>query len=365
MRVLIACGGSGGHIFPGLSTASKLKSRDAHLEIFLICTQRVQDLAILSRYNYRFKAIPMGGLGFPFLSLNYCKSLVKLLWSLICCFVVIRQEQPDVVVGFGGYLSAPAIIAASLLRIPTLIHEQNFIPGFANRFLARFAKRIALSFEETAEFFEHKSKLIVTGNPLRPQILKNVKRTVALNKFGFKEEKFSILIMGGSQGSHKINQIFMEMFVNMEESQRENFQIIHITGYADYKFVSSGYQKIKAVYQCFPFTDEINYAYQAADLVIARAGASTVSEISHFHRPAILIPHPDQRVHQKENASVLSERGAAVVIPDRDLTATRLKSELSDLLNNQRRAALMAERVSEFACAQAADNLAEAILNMR
>jgi UDP-N-acetylglucosamine--N-acetylmuramyl-(pentapeptide) pyrophosphoryl-undecaprenol N-acetylglucosamine transferase len=366
-RILLACGGSGGHIFPGLSVASKLKCRDVAIEIFFICTRRSQDVILLSEYNYRFKTIPIEGLKlYPNLGLNCCKFLVKLLWSFVYCFIIIRQYRPDVVIGFGGYLSVPVIILASILRIPTLIHEQNIIPSLSNRILAKFAHRIALTFKETDKFFRNKSKLIVTGNPLRPQFLEDIDRKTCLNNFGFNEERFTILIMGGSQGSHKINRIFMEMFAHsMDVPQRQNFQIIHITGYTDYNFVYSQYQKLNTVYQCFPFLKEINCAYLAADLVIARAGASTILEISYFRRPAILVPHPDEKIHQKENALVLSRKEAAVVIFDKDLTPDRLKSELLNLVDSPRRMILMAERVGEFACAQAADNLAELILNIK
>lgn len=363
-RVLIACGGSGGHIFPGLSVAAQLKKRCATVEIFFICTQKDQDIAILSKYNYKFKAIPMEGLSYPFLSLHYWKSLVKLFRGFIDCFIVIRRYQPDFIVGFGGYLSVPVVILAFLLKIPALIHEQNFIPGLANRFLGKFAKRIALTFKETANLFHDQSKIIVTGNPLRPEILKTIDRNNALNKFSFSEGKFTILVMGGSQGSHKINQTFMEMFAGMDKPQRESFQIIHITGSVDYESIQSQYRELKAAYQCFSFLEEINCAYKIANLVIARAGANTISEISHYSRLAILVPHPNRKIHQKENALILSEKKAAVVISNEDLNPVRLKSELLDLVGNQKKAALIAEAVGEFACDQAADNLAKVILRM-
>lgn len=363
-RVLIACGGSGGHIFPGLSIASELKKRCATIEIFFICTQKAQDIAILSKYNYKFKAIPAAGLNYPFLSLHYWKSLVKLFWGFVNCFIIIRQYQPDLVVGFGGYLSVPVIIIAFLLKIPALIHEQNFIPGLANRFLGRFVKKIALTFKETAKFFHNQSKIILTGNPLHPEILKTISRATALNKFGFSEGKFTILVMGGSLGSHKINQTFAEMFASMDKPQRESFQIIHITGSADYESIQSRYREMEAVYQCFSFLEEINCAYKIADLVIARAGANTISEISHYSRLAILVPHPNRKIHQKENALALSREKAAVVIFNEDLTPVRLKSELLDLVSNQGKAALMRERAGEQAFDGAAVILAEAILEM-
>lgn len=365
MKVLFACGGSGGHIFPAMSAAAKLKQRPEVKEILFVCSLKIQDAETIAENNYAFRAICISPLSYSFLSLNYWKSLIKLVCSFIQCFIIIREYRPDCVVGFGGYVSLPVVFVARLFKIPALIHEQNLIIGSANRFLSLIAKKIALSFKESSNFFRSKSKIIITGNPVRFDMLENITRVSALEKFDLGTEKTTILVFGGSQGSSKINQTLTEMFNNMGKLKRDKLQIIHITGKNDYKFIEEQYQKLDIKYRCYSFLKDINYAYVAADLVISRAGASAISEISYFRKPAILIPYPGKKVHQKDNALFLSKNEAAVVIADERLSASGLKDEITSLLQDKTKMQSMSDKICEFFYPDAADKLADAILNLR
>jgi UDP-N-acetylglucosamine--N-acetylmuramyl-(pentapeptide) pyrophosphoryl-undecaprenol N-acetylglucosamine transferase len=226
----------------------------------------------------------------------------------------------------------PVIIFAWFLRINTLIHEQNVIPGRANMFLAMLADRIAISFPKTRDYFRRYGKKIAyTGNPIRPELtLKD--KLEALNFFGFSNDKFTILVMGGSQGSHRINVEFQKAISGI--SRELGFQIIHLSGSRDYSFLKPRYNGLNTQVRLFDFLKPMHYAYSAADLVISRAGATTISEIIFFALPAILIPYPYARAHQFANARILEENGCAVIMAEEELSTGRLKSGIEYFMSH-------------------------------
>ncbi|MBM3251956.1 MAG: undecaprenyldiphospho-muramoylpentapeptide beta-N-acetylglucosaminyltransferase [Candidatus Omnitrophica bacterium] len=358
MKILIACSGSGGHIFPALSSAKELKKQNC--EIFFLQTnqENIDELIAFMGFNLVYSNLE----GISFLGLkNKVQSLFKLFLAAVNSFRIIAKIKPEVVIGFGGYHSGPIIVAAHLLKIPTLIHEQNVLPGKANAILSKFANRVAISFKESKDYFKSK-KIVFTGCPLRPEVL-GISKEDALSKYNFAKDKFTILVMGGSQGSRSINLHFVKAVSLLE--QKDKIQIIHLTGKRDYEFVSKEYSKISVRCLVFDFLEEIGYAYKLADFIISRAGASTVSEIIALAIPAIIIPYPFARKHQTANAKILSDAGAAVLIEEERLSAQLLQEQISLLISNKAKLDQMKQAFKRFPAFNAAENLSREVLSLK
>jgi len=351
MKIIIATGGSGGHIFPALSLADELKKE---AEIVFVCDRGKSQDTISNR---GYEAIPLSVVK-PSL-----KNIFPFSWRLIKSYgesaEIINTRQPHAVVGFGSYASFTTVLAASAKKIPTIIHEQNVVPGQANRVLSVFADRIATSFAESARYLP-KQKIILTGCPIRRELL-NAYREEAFKKLGLSRDKFTILVLGGSQGSHNINVNTTEALKGLPDKNR--LQVIHITGEADCDLLKSRYQKIGIEHCVFAFLPEMGYAYRLADLIISRAGASTIAEIALFSIPAILVPYPFARGHQMQNAKALSDKGAAVLIEEKNLFPAALKDVLNLLQDRQLRER-MSKASKEVAVPDAAKNLAQAVKDL-
>ena len=323
MKFIIATGGTGGHIFPALNVATELK-REGH---------NVHFIGVFGDYKERIgkKGFEMDEIEAKGFSVEkFWPAVLGMLKSLKMSFRLLRQYKPDGVVGFGGYASFPVVMAAFFLRIPTLIHEQNVMPGKANIVLSKFVNRIALSFEKSQKFFNSK-KTIVTGYPCHIN-MKQINRTEVLSKFGLKQDYFTIIVFGGSLGSHRINLEFSNAVDLLQE--KYSIQAIHCSGKIDYPFLSEEYKKKKIPYCLFEFLDGIESAYKVADLVISRAGAATISELARFKVPAILIPYPYAHEHQKENALVLQEAKVAYMLEEKDLSAQKLSEAIVQFFEN-------------------------------
>jgi UDP-N-acetylglucosamine--N-acetylmuramyl-(pentapeptide) pyrophosphoryl-undecaprenol N-acetylglucosamine transferase len=358
MKILIACSGSGGHIFPALSSAQELRKQDCGI-LFLQTNRKDIDELIASEgfdiVNSNLEKISFVGLK------NKVQSIFNLFLAAINSFRIISDIRPNVVIGFGGYHSGPIVVAAHLLKIPTLIHEQNVIPGKANRILSKFADKVAVSFRESHDYFKS-SKVVFTGCPLRSEIF-SISKESAYSKYGFAKDKFTILVMGGSQGSHNINLNFVKA-VNLLE-QKDQIQIIHLTGKNDYELISKEYRKTNIPCLVFDFLDEMGYAYKLADFVIARAGASTIFELMSLAIPAIIIPYPFAGRHQTANAKILSDAGAAILIEEGELSAQALKEELSSLISDKEKLNQMKRAFEKFPITDAAKNLSRQILSLK
>ena len=330
MRVLAASGPSGGHIFPALSFLSELKAEHQNIETLLILPKTCV-IGKEEKLPCKLKYVSISGLKFKLNSKNILAAFNFLKGSLQSLFILI-DFRPDVVIGFGSLSCVPVIIFARLLRINTLIHEQNVIPGRANMFLAMFADRIAISFPKTRDYFRrHCKKIAYAGNPIRPELTR-MDKPEALNFFGLSNDKFTILVMGGSQGSHRINLEFQKTILGI--SGELGFQVIHLSGSRDYSFLKPRYNGLNTQVRLFDFLKPMHYAYSAADLVISRAGATTISEIIFFGLPAILIPYPYAWAHQFANARILEENGCAVIIRDEELSTGRLKSGIEYFMSH-------------------------------
>lgn len=330
MKVLAVTGSSGGHIFPALSFLETLKDRDKDADILLILPKgSLIKEAISADFKVRYCSISTIKLNLGFRNLV---AILKFFKGSLESLISLLGFRPDVVVGFGSLTSIPVILLARIFRIKTFIHEQNLIPGRANRLLAKFCDKIAISFEESQDYFRSSLRNIVfTGNPMRKG-LKRIDKNEALEFFGFVPAKLTILVMGGSAGSHKINVEFFKAVSAFSDIRK--LQIIHLSGIKDYDLLKDSYKDFNINIKLFSFLGQMQYAYSASDFVICRAGATTITEIIFFSLPAIIIPYPYAYGHQASNAKFLKDKGCAVIIKDSELDSSILSQAMGDFINN-------------------------------
>lgn len=326
MRVLIVTGSSGGHIFPAIALVDSLMNSGQ--EVLLVLPQKSRKNNIPIAVG-QIKYIPASNLSFNFSSKNIPGFWFFLLGAWASLHIIIKFK-PDVVIGFGSLNSLALIFWAWLFRIKTIIHEQNVICGRANRLLSKLVDRVAVSFSQTRDGLNIASeKIILTGNPLRRDLVRLDKKE-ALDFFRFKEKKFTILITGGSQGAHRLNAACLEalsVYPNKDE-----LQVIHICGRQDFTWLNAGYTALALTYKLFDFLPQMQNAYSLADLIICRAGATTIAELQKFRIPAILIPYPFAYAHQLANAQVLQKLKAAGIIYDQELTPEKLGAKITEFL---------------------------------
>jgi len=353
MRILVAAGSSGGHIFPALAFLESLRLKLPEAETLLILPEknavsRIQAGAQKVSYTCisPFKLRP----GFKNVVGLY--NFLKGSWQSL---FIILSFRPDLVVGFGSLASVPAVLLAWLFRIKVVIHEQNVIPGRANKLSAIFADRIAVSFPKTQEYFsKYRNKTAVTGNPLRKEMV-ILKKNKALDFFGFHPQKFTVLVVGGSQGSSSINDAFIKAVSGL--SLKDKLQVIHISGAQDYESIKQRYQGSGIEVRVFAFLKQMQYAYSAADLALSRAGATTITELMLFQLPAIILPYPHAYQHQLANARILENAGCALIIEERRLDNDGLRLEMERLMNNRDRLESMRSAYGKLFIPGAADLL--------
>lgn len=359
MKVLVASGASGGHIFPALSFIEALKGMDRTIEPVLVLPRRsIREQTF--PVDLKIKHISVSTIKLS-LGLKNLIGLFNLLKGSFESLFLMVEYRPDVVVGFGSLNSVPLIMLGWFFRTKTLIHEQNVIPGRANRFLANFADKIAVSFEPTKSYLKvGKDKVIVTGNPIRKD-LKKIERQEALRFFGFKEDRFTMLVAGGSQGSHSINMCFLDAVAMLPAYSK--IQVIHLCGTKDFDLLLEKYQDLELQLKLIAFLKEMQYAYSAADIAITRAGATTISELLFFELPAIIVPYPYAYAHQLSNARILEKMGTAVIKKDNELEATGLKMTLEEFINNPDKLSSMRRNFRAKSALDAAALLAQEALS--
>lgn len=360
VRVLVVTGASGGHMFPALSFLDTLKEKNKEVDTLLVLSKRsIKTKIVPDNYKVRYLSISPITLR---LNLENFVSILRFIKGCFESLFLLLEFKPDIVVGFGSLDSVPLLLLAWLVRIKTLIHEQNLILGRANRLLVKFVDRIAISFIQTKEYLKiNPAKIVFTGNPIRTEF-KNIDKFKALSYFGFNENKFTMLVMGGSQGSHRINMCFLKAISMMPDKFK--LQVVHIAGAKDYGLLDTSYRDIGVKIKLFSFLKEIQYAYNACSLVICRAGATTISELIFYKIPAIIIPYPFAYKHQLSNAQVLERVGAAIVIEDNKLEADILRDVLVDLMNNPNKISFMRSRYDNITRLNAGDSLREAVLSL-
>jgi UDP-N-acetylglucosamine--N-acetylmuramyl-(pentapeptide) pyrophosphoryl-undecaprenol N-acetylglucosamine transferase len=354
MKCVIAGGGTGGHLFPGIAIAEAFVEREKGNEVLFIGTEKGIETKVISggKFTLRtIKAKPIKG-----------KSLlgkVKAIWSLPIAISeassILKEFQPQLVLGVGGYASGPTLIAAFFLGMKRVIQEQNVIPGMTNRILKWFSQRIFVSFEEAKRYFPEK-KVIVTGNPIRKEFFTSLNK----NKGEVKEkDRFTLLIFGGSAGAHRINQTMIEA-LNHLNGIKSSLKIIHQTGKEDFNFVSKGYQEKGFDALVRPFFEDMATCYQMSDLVICRSGAGTVAELAVCGKAALLIPYPyAAHHHQFINAKKLVDLGAARMILDQELSGEMIAQTIHSLYNHPEERAKMEEAILRLARPKAAEEIVD------
>lgn len=357
LKVLVATGSSGGHIFPALAFLDTLNAE-----------KEIDTLLVLPRRNildpekcpgYKIALVSLSSVGFRPGLKNLIAFFNLLKGSLESAYIVLRF-RPHIAVGFGSITSLPLIIFARALGAKVLIHEQNVMPGRANRLLAGFSDRIALSFAESSEYLKaYSEKLVFTGNPLRAELMR-VDKAKALDYLALEKGKFTILVSGGSQGSFRVNQGFLRAAAKL--NNKSAFQVIHITGKRDLAEAKMMYAQRGVAARCFAFLNEMQYAYSACDLIITRAGATTVAEIMFFAVAAIIIPYPYAYRHQWANAGVLEKRGSARIISDDALDTDILQDTLQEFINEPEKISRMRASYADFEKGRAGYLLEQALL---
>jgi UDP-N-acetylglucosamine--N-acetylmuramyl-(pentapeptide) pyrophosphoryl-undecaprenol N-acetylglucosamine transferase len=351
MRVLIAAGGTGGHIYPGIAVANVLKERNADSEVLFVGTARGLETRIVPENGYQLALINSAGLknvGF----VNKLKGAALLPRSFWEARTLIREFRPDVVVGAGGYVSGPVLLTAHFMGKPTLVMDSNALPGFTNRQLARFVDKAALSFDAAVPFFG--GKAIVTGNPVRKEFF-----DIPPRKPG---ERVEILIFGGSQGARAINEAIVSALPLMKD-EKERLAFTHQTGEAQFEAVRNSYgENGWDDADVRPYISEMVAAFDKADLIICRSGATTCAEVCAAGKPAVMIPFPGAADdHQRKNAEALVEKGAARMVVQTELTPERIADEIVSLSRDPETLMKMGSAARCLARADAADAAADLI----
>ncbi|MFZ1199126.1 MAG: undecaprenyldiphospho-muramoylpentapeptide beta-N-acetylglucosaminyltransferase, partial [Desulfobacterales bacterium] len=332
-RLVIAGGGTGGHLFPGIAIAREFMARNAQNAVLFVSTGNAFEKKTLARAGFPLAAISVTGIKGRGLG-RTLESLALLPVGVAQSHRIIRGFRPDLVLGVGSYAAGPVVLAARMVGIPVVLQEQNMLPGITNRFLAHFARRIYVAFENTAGRFDAE-KVRWTGNPVRREIL--TPSGVAARDEQNRPEKttaLNILIAGGSQGAHAINMAVVAALPLIREKAR--LDIVHQTGAADEDAVRKAYAALGVSAVVAAFFDDMDRHYRRADLIICRAGATTVAEITAVGKAALFIPFPFAADdHQRLNAEALANRGAAEIIAEKQLTPAGLAQRIAHFVNDR------------------------------
>jgi UDP-N-acetylglucosamine--N-acetylmuramyl-(pentapeptide) pyrophosphoryl-undecaprenol N-acetylglucosamine transferase len=353
MRLLICGGGTGGHIYPALALARYALTVDSTVEILFVGTERGLESKIVPGAGFALSTIPARG---------YQRSLKQLGPVLRELYAghskakrIIREFNPDVVLGTGGYVSAPVVLAAVFGRRPAVIHEQNALPGLANRILAPMVSKVCLSFEESGRLFPRFSRLILTGNPRAGEAAAAC-RADGMKRLGLEPGLKTIVVYGGSRGALKLNRVITEFLKSGWLPSKT--QLVYITGEQYYPAVLDELGSLPEYVHLLPYLDEMPSVLAAADLVVTRSGATTLAEITALGLPAVLIPSPNVvNNHQYYNARLLADAGAALLIEEKDFNHFRLKRELDLILSNPDIQERMARSSRELGIPDAAERL--------
>ena len=349
LGVVVAGGGTGGHLFPGLAAADTL-ARRRPCRVTFVGASRGIETRVVPKRGYALRTLPVRALRGQG-PLGFAGSMMRLPASVFSAWRLLGELEPDLLIGVGGYASGPAVIAGWSRRIPTVLLEQNAHPGLTNRLLARFADRICVAFPESAAYFPQQ-KTIETGNPVRPPDPK---------PHG-ERSGFSILLFGGSAGAHRLNEIGVEAMARLD---RAGLSIVHQTGEAELEVVRRRYQDLGIEADVRPFIDDMAAAYAAADLVVCRAGATTLAELTALGKPAVLVPYPYAADdHQRKNAESLVRRGAAMMILDRELSPEGLSQAIASLRGEPERLKTMAESARALGRPDAAEKVVDVCLEL-
>ncbi len=365
-KIILAGGGTGGHIYPAIAIAEGLKKTFPDYEVLFVGTDRGLEKELVKKAGFPLKTIRVKGFRRK-LSLDTLISIKELVHGAIDSFSLIKKEKPDIVIGTGGYVAGPVLFFASIMGIPTAVHEQNVTPGVTNKILSRFVDKIFISFSDSIKYFP-KEKTFLVGNPVRSEISKGNRHT-ALKKFGLSSDIPVVLSFGGSQGAARINDAICHMIEVIKDTRK--FQLIHITGKNHYDNIKNALANKGITLDRLghiivrPYIYEMQDAYAAADLVISRAGALTISELSVCGKPAILIPLPTAaNNHQEYNARYMENEGAAVVLHEDKLSGESLIRTIEDIIFDENRLHKMSMASKNLAMEDAVEKILAEVLKL-
>ena len=358
LKFILSGGGTGGHIYPAIAIANELKLRFPDCEILFVGANNKMEMQKVPQAGYKIIGLWIAGIQ---RRLTFDNSLfpLKLISSLLKSRTIIRDFKPNVVIGTGGFASGPLLRVAASAGIPTVIQEQNSYPGITNKWLSRKANKICVAYENLEQFFP-KNKIVMTGNPVRQDLIAiKGKRQEAIDYFKLADDKKTLLILGGSLGARRINQLIAKELVNFSS---QNVQIIWQCGklyFEEYKH----YNENKNV-QVLAFIDRMDLVYAAADIVISRSGASSVSELCIVGKPVIFIPSPNvAEDHQTKNAKSIVDKNGALMIKEIELD-TQFNNVFSNLLNNEKEQIELSENISKLAKTNATKDIVDEIIKL-
>ncbi len=354
MRILVAGGGTGGHLFPGIALAEEVVTRHPQNDAIFVGTNRGLEARVVPQNGFVFEAIPSRGLkGMGLIKLVL--GLLTIPLSFFTAVGLLRKYRPDVVIGVGGYSSGPVVMAAWLMRIPTAIQEQNALPGLTNRILGRFVDVVFLTFENTRAHFAA-AKCQVLGNPIRKKLMDNFLQPAT------EDAKFRLLIFGGSLGAKGLNKRVLEALPLLEDLKPQ-LRVLHQTGKAEVEAVRAEYATRAFDATVTEFIDDMSAAYLNSDLVICRSGATTIAELTVCKKASVLVPFPlATDDHQAVNAKALVDANAALMFREAELTGETLARVIRELMNDRPRLKKMAEAASALGHPSAAQDMAEVLV---
>ncbi|MGG5358061.1 MULTISPECIES: undecaprenyldiphospho-muramoylpentapeptide beta-N-acetylglucosaminyltransferase [unclassified Enterococcus] len=339
MKILVTGGGTGGHIYPALAFVNYVKSKHPDAEFMYIGAKRGLENKILPDTGIPFHTLEIQGFKRK-LSLDNVKTVQLFLKSIRQAKKILKDFQPDIVIGTGGYVSGAVVYASAKLGIPTIIHEQNSVPGITNKFLSRYVDKIALSFKDAGSFFPEE-KIELVGNP-RAQEVASTPRSDVLTQYALDPEKKTVLIFGGSQGSLNLNHAVVDF---LEEASKKEYQILYASGERYFKDVeNAAANHSSANISIRPYIKDMEQVMASCDLLVGRAGATSIAEFTALGLPAILIPSPYvTNDHQTKNAQSLVQAGAAKMITDSELNGTKLLETIDEIMSNEEQQSKMSE----------------------
>ncbi len=361
LRIIISGGGTGGHIFPAVAIANAIKEKRPDTEFLFVGAKGKMEMEKVPASGYDIVGLNITGISRS-LSRSNLAFPFRLLTSLAKARKIIKSFKPDVAVGVGGYASGPLLFAASLEGIPTLIQEQNSFAGITNRILGKRASKICVAFPGMEKFFPE-AKIMITGNPVRKDIVKiEGKREIALKHFGLNPENKTILVVGGSQGARTLNLAIEKAALMLSQNK---IQVIWQTGPSFLeRAIEATNNECHDFIKPFAFIKEMDLAYAAADLVVSRAGASTVSELCLVRKPSILVPFPfASEDHQTANAMMLADKYAAIHIADKE-AIEKIAGIAQSILDNSEMMTELSNNMIEFGIGNSADIIAEEVIKL-
>lgn len=356
-RIIISGGGTGGHIFPAISIASGFKKRFPGSNILFVGAINRMEMDIVPKYNFKIKGLWISGFQRSF-SYKILIFPLKVIFSLIQSFLIIKRFKPDIVIGTGGFASGPLVITSQFLNISNVIQEQNSFPGITNRILSKKAKIVFVAFEGMDKYFKNK-RIILFGNPLRKfEKNKKINKSDLKSNFNLNVEKKLLFVLGGSLGSKKINEFLRD---KLDFFKKNNFQILWQTGkkyFRDFKKFSDNDVKV------FPFVQEINKIFLISDIIISRSGAITLSELCFSKTPVFLIPSPNVTGnHQYYNALAFEKKEAAILIKENELE-NKFEREFVNLINDEKKQKKMINNLNKMAKHDSVDLIIDEIVKL-